>query len=454
MARWQSRRARSLLLIAACAAVFGGGFFVKDPMPILSARTPFPRAAKLKGAAATAAPASAPAPWPGPRGESAAQAPEGLRDAIGASPTLRLADFDSARGAGSVQRLAAALAASGQDSSRQDPRELARLRPPAPAPETPLSLGGDGRARSARAPAPDYFTSPGWHAWSRRREPQDSGYSLRRLMGQIERACRAQRGAFPESPASARIPVSRPGGAGSPGSLEQTSRAAERKLGRRPWIRKFSPALLSRLVGRKPLRPPAEAIEPPLDNPWNTPMPKTGPDGAPIDPLSPSLLEVEAGSPPARETSSCRKEGGHWHSDGAAAFFHDAPRWGRWAQRRWSWLERGQGGWWVWGGETAPPMLWHEEHWWWKSREVWFLLHEGEPWGYRFFSDLKQDGFIHASGTRMVYSADGSRVGLITPGEGAIVFDAATGRELGRVSEDHIPQSQRPRAPDKLALPD
>jgi hypothetical protein len=53
----------------------------------------------------------------------------------------------------------------------------------------------------------------------------------------------------------------------------------------------------------------------------------------------------------------------------------------------------------------------------------------------------------------MVYSKDFARVAVITPGEGAEVFDAATGEELARVPEERMPPRRRPRIPAELALP-
>ncbi len=50
--------------------------------------------------------------------------------------------------------------------------------------------------------------------------------------------------------------------------------------------------------------------------------------------------------------------------------------------------------------------------------------------------ESKRDGFIHPkSGTRIVYSADGLRVAVITPGRGSRVFDARTGRLLAYFPE-------------------
>ena len=49
---------------------------------------------------------------------------------------------------------------------------------------------------------------------------------------------------------------------------------------------------------------------------------------------------------------------------------------------------------------------------------MWFLLHDGEPWGYQYLREWRSEGFVHSSGAQMIYSADGTRVGLIVPDEG------------------------------------
>ena len=99
-------------------------------------------------------------------------------------------------------------------------------------------------------------------------------------------------------------------------------------------------------------------------------------------------------------------------------------------------------------------LLWHGSHWWWRSSEAWFLLHEGEAWGYRYWEQWKEEGLIHPnSGTKMVYSADGSKVALITPGNGAQLFDAETGREIGSWTEQEMPKQPQPKAPAALNFP-
>ena len=63
-------------------------------------------------------------------------------------------------------------------------------------------------------------------------------------------------------------------------------------------------------------------------------------------------------------------------------------------------------------------------------------------------------GILHpGTGSKMLYSADGARAALITPGDGAWLFDAETGKILGRWTEDQMPRRPTPHAPSSLTLP-
>src|SRR6185312_2066344 len=61
--------------------------------------------------------------------------------------------------------------------------------------------------------------------------------------------------------------------------------------------------------------------------------------------------------------------------------------------------------------------------------------------------------FEPASGTEVVYSRDFARAAVITPGEGAQVFDATTGAALGRIPEALMPPRRRPHPPLNPRLP-
>jgi hypothetical protein len=212
---------------------------------------------------------------------------------------------------------------------------------------------------------------------------------------------------------------------------------------RTPRLRKLRPALLSRVLGRGALRAPRGVKLPKLD-PWKTPIPAAGPDGRPLStrPLGFEAAE-DAVSPPA-----CRRKKAHWEAGGEA--YHEAELRGRAAQEGWSWAARADGRWWLWPEPERGPLLRHQGHWWLQSRELWFLLHDGAPWGARYLGEWGQLGFVDPSGAQMIYSADGTRVGMIEPGVGAIVYDARTGRELGRWSADQLPRRAGPKAPASL----
>ena len=101
-----------------------------------------------------------------------------------------------------------------------------------------------------------------------------------------------------------------------------------------------------------------------------------------------------------------------------------------------------------------PPLSWHASHWWWQNNGAWFLIHEGQPWQYRFLDEWQQEGLLHpASNTRMIYSADGSKVALATPGHGARLYDAYTGRELAHWTEERLPKPRQGKAPSALIFP-
>ncbi|MEQ1920689.1 MAG: hypothetical protein ABL955_15980, partial [Elusimicrobiota bacterium] len=120
---------------------------------------------------------------------------------------------------------------------------------------------------------------------------------------------------------------------------------------------------------------------------------------------------------------------------------------------RWLWLWKDQSR--VWAARTPEeaPLLRHQGLWWSKQRGVWFALHDGELWSWRRFADWDAEGLIRLTdGVELVYSADFSRVAVITPGAGAVLYDAVTGAEIGQWLESELPR-RRPRAPSDLRLP-
>jgi hypothetical protein len=215
----------------------------------------------------------------------------------------------------------------------------------------------------------------------------------------------------------------------------------------------FKPVLLSKLLGMGSIRPPKDDVKPPDLRELASRVPKAGPDGKPWQAVPADLKAVEEARPPTHALAACHESKSHWHK-GDEPLFHAGKAWGGGDAEGWLWLQKSGKDWWAWTAESQPTWLWHQGHWWWKSDGVWFLLHEGEAWGYRTFSERRQEGLIHpGTGTQMVYSADGDRVALITPGDGAWLFDAHSGEVLDRWTEAQMPAKPKPHAPKSLVLP-
>lgn len=234
------------------------------------------------------------------------------------------------------------------------------------------------------------------------------------------------------------------------------ARSARLLQQRKALFKRFRPILLSRMLGKGALRPPKGVGKSPDFAALREKIPHRLPDGKIIKPVLPSPAEIEALAPPdAKALAGKPPEPArfHWHQDGPVSYFHEQSIWGRWSGGHWTWLGRSDNRWWI-EAPASKALLWHAQHWWWKNKEMWFLLHEGEPWGYRYFAEWKEEGLIHpGSGTQMIYSSDGSRVALVTPGHGAVLFDAETGRELGRWSEEQMPKRPSPKIPASFSFP-
>jgi hypothetical protein len=182
--------------------------------------------------------------------------------------------------------------------------------------------------------------------------------------------------------------------------------------------------------------------------------PKRGPDGRAWEPAPGLAKDVEAWRPPERFLTDCREPKGHWHQNPGSALYHHGKAWGMTEPGRLGWLARQGGRWWAWTAPLEPTWLSYQGRWWWNSEKVWFLLHEAEAWGYRLFLNGRAEGLIHpATGTSMIYSEDGRRVAVVTPGDGAVLFDAVTGQELGRWSQEQINPRMKPSVPSALTLP-
>lgn len=232
-----------------------------------------------------------------------------------------------------------------------------------------------------------------------------------------------------------------------------SERSAEAKArGKAKRAPRFRPILLSALLGKKAIRPPTGRFGIPDLSGLAKLLPRLGPDGRLLAAEPAEASEVEALRPPDKTLQGCRVPGGHWHSSALGPLYHTGSSWGRPHAGRWAWAARAKEHWWAWTAPEEPTWLEHQGRWWWRSQNVWFLLHEGEPWGYRLFLEGKEEGLIHpGTGTKMVYSSDGLRVAVITPGDGAILFDALTGEEMARWSEEQIRKSKRPAGPSAPA---
>ncbi len=213
--------------------------------------------------------------------------------------------------------------------------------------------------------------------------------------------------------------------------------------------RRARPLLLSTLLGRGALRPPPASIATPDLSKLKGRRPLLLPDGSPV-PVRPYELDRIEALDPRRAGAECRRRARHWD---------EGPRWHEGAARgiisdaRWLWLWKEETRWWAVRTAEEAPLLRHQGLWWSKQRGVWFALHDGELWSWRRFSDWDAEGLIRlADGVELVYSADFSKAAVITPGAGAVLYDARTGAELGEWLEHELPR-HRPRAPAGLRLP-
>jgi len=210
-------------------------------------------------------------------------------------------------------------------------------------------------------------------------------------------------------------------------------------------------ALLTGMLGRSPLKPPSAVRGIPTRNPWNEPLPSR---------LSPELgiqttglreSEIESVRPPSL-VGGLKISDGKWIREGKTAYYHQGEYWGRLQKGKWSWLDKSGGQWWLWSAPGKPPVLWSKNHWWAQSNGLWFLLHNGEAWGYQYLNNWSQEGFRNESGTQIVYSKDGSRVLVSTPKEGAALFDAQTGAQLGQWRPEAVPRRPHPHLPSPTSI--
>ncbi len=211
--------------------------------------------------------------------------------------------------------------------------------------------------------------------------------------------------------------------------------------------RRFRPLRLSQLLGGKALRPPPSLLRPPVGlSRLPSRRPYFDASGRIVPPPSRELGALEIVAPD--EIASDRRQNAHW--DGET--WHEKRAHGLARDGGWLWLEKDAARWWGLVGKT--PLARHQNLWWLRKSGVWLVLHEGEPWVWRHFQDWGAQGLFHpVTGTEIVYSPDLSRAAVITPGEGAVVYDALSGAEIGRIPEEAMPARRRPKAPKSLSLP-
>jgi hypothetical protein len=204
--------------------------------------------------------------------------------------------------------------------------------------------------------------------------------------------------------------------------------------------------LLAKLIGARALRPPPAGLEPPSN--MIERRPSSDADGKPLPGEAAGLGALDVTDPASFGRD--RRAGAHW--DGEA--WHDGNVRGVVRDDGWLRLQRDGERWWAFAGDEGRAQLRHDGVWWTKERGIWFVVHDGQPWAWRSFQDWDAQGlFQPGTGTEMVYSKDFARVAVITPGRGAEVFDAATGRELAAIPEERMPPRRRPRVPSELKLP-
>ncbi|MBI5243504.1 MAG: hypothetical protein HY922_07440 [Elusimicrobia bacterium] len=238
----------------------------------------------------------------------------------------------------------------------------------------------------------------------------------------------------------------RSNGNGFSGSFDFSSRSGA-KRGSKPQeggFPRFKPPKLKDWIGKGALAPPGSGLTAPDFTRLKKMTPRRLPDGGKVDAQTPPPAFIEGLLTPDKDAdySVWKKADGigrkfRWHASRQGPYYyHRSSEWGVGKDARWSWMILKSRNWWAAAGDS-PFMVRHADHWWWRTRDGWFLLHQGEPWGWRHFADWKRAGLIHPrTGTRIVYSEDGRRVAVVTPGEEWAVFDAATGQELARGLEE------------------
>lgn len=232
----------------------------------------------------------------------------------------------------------------------------------------------------------------------------------------------------------------------------QAGRKEQQPRAKAPAEKIFS---LADWLGIWAYHPPEGRVTPPSFAALKTSFPPSLPGGRGFDHGTPAPAMLEHIAPPGerpdyddwlyKDDHSRRGDKPHWHWDGAAPVFHAGKAWGVVAGGHWAWMLEADRRWWT-LGDGAQRLVRHDQGWWWRTEDGWFLLKGGQPWAWRSFPEWKGQGFIHPNhGTQVVYSADASRVAVLTPGQDTMVFDAASGQVLARFPPEQV---GRPPLPD------
>lgn len=383
---------------------------------------------------------AAPAPEPADAGE-----PEDaeLRDAVASAPQAPAAmALSGARGVFPGGASAGRLAPASPNQAAEAARAMSgAAAPPSAFAEALEAVSG----KRAPAPAPEAASAPADAA----RSAEIAG-NRRLLLEWVARAAaggrsRGSRPAAGEAGGDARRSGSSSLLIGAK-PLQGAERIEKERAARRAAARAVKPLSLTGLLGRA-LRPPRARIGLPRSKPWNRARPAYGPDGKPLsaEPFTPGQLD--ALDAPDALKKSCAKKQGHWHADRSGGWWHDGGSWGRLEGKSWAWVEKDAARWWAWTTPEARPVMWHQKRWWLEAQGYWFLMHDGEPWGYWFMDRWGQEGFEHVTGRQLMYSADEKILAVVTPGRGAVAYDAKTGAVVGSWTEDQLPARLRPRQP-------
>ncbi|MHB2025707.1 MAG: hypothetical protein ACYCPQ_03570 [Elusimicrobiota bacterium] len=232
------------------------------------------------------------------------------------------------------------------------------------------------------------------------------------------------------------------------GRSRRSKRAAKKKSARKTSGR----ALLAGLIGRGALKPPKSSVAAPKSsNPWSQPLPSAIPNGGRIKSGGLKDAQVEFVEPPDPKTKRRLNQKG-WFEDGQTLYYRRQGTWGRLNQGAWSWMRHENGHWWLWSAPSRPPLLWEKHHWWIQNAGRWFLVHNGEPWGYRYLNSWGGEGFENADGAKIIYSKDGRRIAVSIPKKGAAVFDADTGEELGNWDAKLFPDKPAAHIPSPSSI--